>query len=61
MLLKQKHDFWENSRADLLRGSLGPSTVTLIALIYVATWGGSVFTVMVIVNVLPVSKQKKNK
>lgn len=38
---------------NLLRGSRGPSTVTLIALQYVATWGGSVFTVIVNVNVFP--------
>jgi hypothetical protein len=37
----------------LLRGSRGPSTVTLIALVYVATCGGFVLTVIVRVKLLP--------
>lgn len=35
------------------RGSLGPSTVTLMALVYVATWGGVVDTVMVMLKLFP--------
>lgn len=35
------------------RGSRGPSTVTLIALVYVAIWHGYELIVMVIVNDLP--------
>lgn len=35
------------------RGSLGPSTVILMALWYVATWGGLVNTVMVRVKLFP--------
>jgi hypothetical protein len=35
------------------RGSRGPSTVTLIALVYVATCGGVVDTVIVSVKLLP--------
>lgn len=49
---------------NLLRGSRGPSTVTLIALQYVATWGGSVLTVIVKVNVFPkaqVNKKRRKK
>ena len=38
------------------RGSLGPSTVTFIALLYVATCGGCVDTVIVNVKLLPVIK-----
>ena len=38
---------------NLRLGSLGPSTVTLIACEYVAVWGGSVATVMDTVNILP--------
>lgn len=34
-------------------GSLGPSTVTLIALLYVVTCGGEQLTVMVSVKLLP--------
>ena len=37
----------------LERGSLGPSTVTLMALVYVATWGGVVDTVIVILKLFP--------
>ena len=37
----------------LERGSRGPSTVTLIALLYVATCGGDVLTVMVMLKLLP--------
>lgn len=40
------------------RGSLGPSTVTLIALLYDATCGGLVETVIVNVKLLPVNKWK---
>lgn len=43
---------------DLERGSRGPSTVTLIALLYVATCGGHVATVMVIVKLFPEKKKK---
>ena len=38
------------------RGSLGPSTVILMALWYVATWGGLVNTVMVRVKLFPERK-----
>lgn len=41
------------------RGSLGPSTVTLIALAYVATCGGEVFIIMVRVKLLPKNFNKK--
>lgn len=41
-------------------GSLGPSTVTLIALLYVATCGGFVETVMVNENDFPVNKANKH-
>lgn len=44
---------------DLDRGSRGPSTVTLIALLYVATIGGHVAIVMVIVKLFP-GKSRKN-
>jgi len=37
----------------LQRGSRGPSTVTLIARWYVATWGGLVHTVIVSMKNLP--------
>lgn len=40
------------------RGSLGPSTVTLMALLYDATCGGLVDTVIVNVKLLPVKKMK---
>lgn len=39
---------------DLLRGSRGPSTVTFMALQYVATCRGSVFTVIVNESVFPI-------
>lgn len=39
-------------------GSRGPSTVTLIARWYVATWGGPVNTVMVKVKLFPEDKKK---
>lgn len=42
------------------RGSLGPSTVTLIALLYDATCGGLVDTVIVNVKLLPVKKKNLN-
>ncbi len=43
-------------------GSRGPSTVTLIARWYVATWGGPVNTVMVKVKLFPGDDQKtRNK
>lgn len=35
------------------RGSLGPSTVTFIAFVYVVIWGGDVDTVIVSVKLLP--------
>lgn len=34
-------------------GSRGPSTVTLIALLYVVIWGGDVETVIVSVKLFP--------
>ena len=40
----------------LLRGSRGSSTVTLIALQYVATWSTSGFTVIVSENVFPMHR-----
>lgn len=40
------------------RGSLGPSTVTLIALLYVVTCGGLVDTSMVNVKLLPETNEK---
>lgn len=40
------------------RGSLGPSTVTLIALLYVATWGGLVDTIIVSVKLFPGKKDE---
>lgn len=40
------------------RGSRGPSTVTLIALVYVATCGGLVDIVIVTEKLLPVEKNK---
>lgn len=43
----------------LLRGSLGPSTVTFMALWYVATWGGFVRTVIVKVKLFPARKDRK--
>lgn len=48
----------------LERGSRGPSTVTLIALLYVAICGGFVDTVMVNVKLFPVTRpntQKENE
>lgn len=42
-------------------GSLGPSTVTLIALVYVATCGGFVDIVIVIENDFPVIRKITNK
>lgn len=41
------------------RGSLGPSTVILMALWYVATWGGLVNTVMVRVKLFPGERKEK--
>lgn len=38
-------------------GSRGPSTVTLIALLYEATWGGLVETVIVSVKLLPATER----
>lgn len=38
------------------RGSRGPSTVTLIAFAYVATWGGLVDIVIVTEKLLPIWK-----
>lgn len=43
------------------RGSLGPSTVILMALWYVATWGGLVNTVMVKVKLFPVTEKERKK
>lgn len=45
----------------LLLGSRGPSTVILMALWYVATWGGFVNTVIVRVKLFPATGKKKNK
>ena len=42
-------------------GSLGPSTVTLIAFVYVATCGGELLIVIVNVKLLPENKQTNNK
>lgn len=39
---------------NLLLGSLGPSTVTLMALLYVTTWGGEELMDIVKVKLLPV-------
>lgn len=39
-------------------GSLGPSTVTLMALLYVATCGGVVDTIIVNVKLFPAKMQK---
>lgn len=41
----------------LERGSLGPSTVTLIALLYVATCGGHDATVIVMLKLFPEMKR----
>lgn len=43
------------------RGSLGPSTVTLMALVYVATWGGVVDTVMVMLKLFPGKREASVK
>jgi hypothetical protein len=42
----------------LERGSLGPSTVTLIALLYVAICGGEELTMIVRVKLFPGTKGK---
>jgi hypothetical protein len=42
----------------LERGSLGPSTVTLMALLYVAICGGEELTMMVRVKLFPETKRK---
>lgn len=42
----------------LLLGSLGPSTVTFIALTYVATCGGEVLSVIVNAKLFPVNKKE---
>lgn len=57
--IKQRHVII----SDLLvfdRGSRGPSTVTLIALLYDATCGGLVDTVIVNVKLLPVKEKLFN-
>lgn len=41
------------------RGSRGPSTVTLIALLYVATCGGLDDTIIVKVKLFPANSKKK--
>lgn len=41
------------------RGSLGPSTVTLMAFIYVATWGGDVWIDIVSVKLFPTKNMQK--
>lgn len=43
----------------LLRGSLGPSTVTLMALPYVAICGGDVLMVMVSEKLFPAIKSRR--
>jgi hypothetical protein len=43
----------------LERGSLGPSTVTLMALLYVAICGGEELTMMVRVKLFPETKRKQ--
>jgi len=43
----------------LLLGSLGPSTVTFIAFVYVATCGGDVEIVIVNEKLLPMKKIKE--
>lgn len=45
----------------LLLGSLGPSTVTFIAFVYVVTCGGDVEIVIVKVKLLPVIEGMKRK
>ncbi len=45
----------------LLRGSRGPSTVTLMAFEYVATRGGVVQIVIVSVKLLPIKHVLNNK
>lgn len=49
------------SWAHLLLGSRGPSTVILMALWYVATWGGFVNTVIVRVKLFPATGKKKKQ
>jgi hypothetical protein len=44
----------------LERGSLGPSTVTLMALLYVAICGGEELTMMVRVKLFPGTKTETN-
>lgn len=52
-------DFWIMHLLVFERGSRGPSTVTLIALLYVANCGGLVDTIIVKVKLLP-GKYKNN-
>jgi hypothetical protein len=41
---------------DFVRGSLGPSTVTLMALLYVATWKGVELMTMVSEKLFPATR-----
>lgn len=50
---------YRNKMMHSRRGSLGPSTVILMALWYVATWGGLVNTVMVRVKLFPGERKEK--
>lgn len=50
---------YRNEMMHSRRGSLGPSTVILMALWYVATWGGLVNTVMVRVKLFPGEREGK--
>jgi hypothetical protein len=50
---------WLNSGAyllDLVRGSRGPSTVTLMALLYVATWKGVELMTIVSEKLFPATR-----
>ena len=52
--------FQRGVSSDLRLGSLGPSTVTFIALLYVAICGGSVATVTISVNIFPAHMKKSS-
>jgi hypothetical protein len=43
---------------DFVRGSLGPSTVTLMALLYVATWKGVELMTIVSEKLFPATKTR---
>lgn len=60
LILGKVVSYYEKKEIYLLvfeRGSLGPSTVTLIALAYVATWGGELLIMIVKVKLLPRKKE----